>query len=501
MSRLVANTIARNTAVLFIQQGITWTSSFLLMMFLPRSLGPVAFGRFFLAFSVAELFRVLVSYGATTLVAKDISRNPENAGETIVNAMAFRAVFATVSIAAMIGFSLIAEYPVETEVLFFVFGLGLLFTSVHFPLYGVFQGLEIVHYNSLGSIAERAFVCLVGISVLLMGGGAVAVAIVFLAGLFLNTSVLLVQVRKFVAWLPSPKWSSVFRQIRDGIPYFLFSASTMIYYRINTLMLSKMAPEEVLGWYGAAMRFFDTLMFFPSVFAIAILPTLSRLWKDEADIHKQAALKSLEFVSFVGIPVSLLVALFSEEIVALLYGAEGFVESATILRILSIGLVFIYVDIIVGTTLLASDKQYQQSVVALCAIPFNVLLNYFLIPYFGELTGNGGSGAAVATVLTEVCVLVAFLSIVPTETFRGFRIMGVCKAAACGVAMCFFLAVLKVLGVSFLIGILPGFAIYGMCLFKAGVFDATEQAWIVETVSFNNLKRLATLMMPSRTIE
>ncbi len=75
------------------QQVITWVSTIVLVMFLPRYLGPIEYGRLFLACSIIGIFRIFVEYGGNYLVAKNVSRNPELTGQIIVDDSSFRIVF------------------------------------------------------------------------------------------------------------------------------------------------------------------------------------------------------------------------------------------------------------------------------------------------------------------------------------------------------------------------------------------------------------------------
>ena len=60
MNKIIATSVAKNTVIQFGQQIATWISSFLLMLFLPRILGPERFGRIYLAEMVTAIFIVLV---------------------------------------------------------------------------------------------------------------------------------------------------------------------------------------------------------------------------------------------------------------------------------------------------------------------------------------------------------------------------------------------------------------------------------------------------------
>ncbi len=82
-------------------------------------------------------------------------------------------------------------------------------------------------------------------------------------------------------------WTETKSMIREGIPYLLWTIFGIVYYRIDSVMLSFLTPEAVVGWYGASYKFFDVLAFLPGIYSLSILPVLSKMWGKE-DAHARA---------------------------------------------------------------------------------------------------------------------------------------------------------------------------------------------------------------------
>ena len=53
--------------------------------------------------------------------------------------------------------------------------------------------------------------------------------------------------------------------ILTGIPFLIYGVLGVIYYRLDTVLLSLLTNANVVGWYGASYRLFDTLVFLPSI--------------------------------------------------------------------------------------------------------------------------------------------------------------------------------------------------------------------------------------------
>ena len=126
MSQDILKGVARNTGIMLVQQIITWASTFILMMFLPRYLGPVEYGTVFLGMSVGAIFGIIVSYGGNLLVAKSVSRDPERTAQIIVDASAFRIILWFITFGGSILFCQITGYGWHEQLVIyiFVFSLG-----------------------------------------------------------------------------------------------------------------------------------------------------------------------------------------------------------------------------------------------------------------------------------------------------------------------------------------------------------------------------------------
>lgn len=200
-------------------------------------------------------------------------------------------------------------------------------------------------------------------------------------------------------------------------------------------MLSFQSPESVVGWYGASYKFFDALMFIPSIFTIAVFPGLSRLWGEGNASLGRPLKKSLDLILLAGVPVSILAFVFAQDIIALFFGLHGYQNSVLLLRIFSAGLLLVYIDMMLGTVLLASDKQKSLTRISFFAIFVNIGLNFFLIPFTQTHMGNGGIGAGIATLITELFIMIMMLHEMSSEILRECSVTVQLKAISAGIIM------------------------------------------------------------------
>jgi O-antigen/teichoic acid export membrane protein len=499
MFKEVVNGVAKNTSIMLFQQVITWCASFLLMFFLARYLGPVEYGKVFLAGSIAFIFGIFVDYGSNYSIAKRVSRSPEDTGQILVDAVSFRFAFGLVALSGIVILSFGMDYPADVRILLLIMGLGFLWSGAITSLRACYQGHELMQYTSVGTIAQQVLISFASIVALVLGAKAVVIVVIGIVGSFLNFLVLAWFSKNIVKSLPRVSLRRAIQQVKEGAPYFLLVVFSGIYYRIGSVMLSKMAPEVVVGWYGAAYRLFEALNFFPIIFSTAVYPVLSRLWKEEETTHRRTTHKSLELMVLTGIPITIGVLVFADRFVHLFYGFSGYEPSVLVLRLLGTGLLFMFIDMILGTTLLASDRQRVQSILALCAIPFNVGLNYFLIPFYQSHLGNGGLGLAIATVVTELCIMIAMLAFVPRGILRGFRFAVLGKGLIAGLLMAGSIWLSRSMGLPWIIEAFVCTVVYVASLPLMKTFEPSELRFLRELFTVRNLKHFRGLLRADRT--
>ncbi len=491
MNKEIVNSVARNTAIQFGQQVMTWVSGFALMIFLPRYLGPANFGRLYLAEMVAGMFVIAVAYDGKYGIARQVARNRDEAGDILVNSLAFRVVIWLVALVSMIIFSIWAEYPMPVVIMIAIFGVEMLWVAGRTVYSGVFLGFENTTYTAISAIAERFFVAGVGIIALVFfGSDEVGIAAIMAVGTLVNFIICAGYIRRILPPLPRVDWKKAGVLLHDGFPFLLWTIFGIVYYRIDAIMLSFYTPDQVVGWYGAAYKLFDVLVFLPSIFSLAILPVLSKLHGKEQMLLARTTQKGLNFILLTGIPISIVCFYYSMEIIGFLFGLKDYLPAAANLEIFAAGLLLLYIDMILATAIIACDKQRQLAWVAFIAVLINVGLNYFMIPYTQIHYGNGGIGAAVATLTTEFYVLISSIFILPKSIFDGSETGVWLKSALAGCGLYGFYMLVSSLapGVYWMVTAGAGAFAYGLLLLAMKTFTREELAYARQFTSLSTLR-------------
>lgn len=488
MVSTAAKSVTKNVAVLSFTRVITTSSTLVLMMFLPRCLGAVGYGRLYLGQSIAGIFALLIEFGGNYSIMKAVAKNPEETASIYVNSLGARAFLWAASFTLMLGYAFAVGYPAEVILIVAIFGLGTLASGYNSVIGNCYRGADLMKYPSYGAVSETVLTAAVGIAALLFGVGPVGYALIAVSG---TVSASLVMTRFRPALfdsMPKVDWKKAVVLLKEGLPYFLNTVFGVIYYRIDTVMLSLMTPEQVVGWYAAAYRFFDSLMVVPVIFTVAVFPVMSRKWNTDSHAESLMLQKSLDAIMMTAVPMAIGAFSFAPEIIHLFFGRSSYEPSVLILKIFSVGVVLLYIDFVLGTVLLSSDKQKAMSRTAFLAIFVNVGLNYLLIPFAQHSAGNGGIGSAIATLITELFVMINMLALIPSRLFEHARIGAQVKTLASGVVMIIILELLALASVTWVASAALATASYAVSLLLMKTFTASDKALARSIIGRVNLR-------------
>lgn len=491
MNTDVARSITKNTAIMMGSQIVTWVSSFALMLFLPRYLGSEEYGRLYLAMSVAAIFQVFIEFGGFFYITKYVARDREKTPYIVADIETLRFLLWGVSLVLLAGFVSVAHYPASVNLLLFIFGISKLWETLTALFQRCFQGAEVMQYASIGNIAERVFVTVASIAALFMGAPILVIGILMAVSTLVNYLISRRLLPRIISYWPKADRTRIKLIVKESIPYFLWTLFGIVYYRIDAVMLSFLTPAAVVGWYGAAYRFFDIVMFLPNIFNMAVFPIFSRLWSKENVVLAKTTKKSLDFILLTGIPISLGIFFFAKEIVGLFYGLEQYGPTADMLKIFSVGILLVYVDFIILPLLIASDQQRRATLFGFYAMLLNPVLNWFLIPFFQSHYGNGGVGATLATLLTEFFILVCAVVSLPKYIFSENSFSVLIKGSIAGCGMAGFIILLNSINFFWILNGAAAFLVYFGIVVLLRAVEPGEIRLIIQYLRFHRQNEIA----------
>jgi O-antigen/teichoic acid export membrane protein len=360
-----------------------------------RYLGAEGFGKYAFALTYVLLFEIFVNLGLHDITVREVARDHTKATGYLGNIIGIKALLSVPTFLALGVLINALGYPPETKHTVYILGLATLVKSFQLLFRAFFHAIERFEFDAITTQVERVLTLILGFMVLYLGLGLVYFSAVFLVVRSVNIIIPVVLLAREKIRISIKFDFSFWRQlVYKSIPFAINFILGMIYFRIDTVMLSLMRGDGEVGLYNAAYQVLEGLLVIPRILSESIFPTLSIFFVVSRDQLNLAFQKGVKYGLLASLPITICGIILSKKIINLLFG-ESYQPSSYALCILLGCLVFIFMSRL-GTIALASvDKQNTVvKISATCAF-INILLNLIVIPHYGFI------GASLTTLVTE----------------------------------------------------------------------------------------------------
>jgi len=219
-------------------------------------------------------------------------------------------------------------------------------------------------------------------------------------------------VKKIVGAIPVVVELQFVKKLVRLVPTFtLISALSVLYWRIDMLMLSKMTTMVEVGVYAAAYRLMEACKSLPLSITRAMFPGLSQMCSADLSRARAKTNQVYKWTALLIIPLAAGTAIVADEIVFFFYKAK-FMAAVPVLQILIWTIVPYGLAMILANVLVACNLQKYDLYVNLIACSLNLGLNFVLIKEHSYL------GASYATVISIVVFFALQLYFVRRFLFR-----------------------------------------------------------------------------------
>jgi O-antigen/teichoic acid export membrane protein len=487
--------VIKNTAIQTASQLVTWTMTWVLLSVLPRFLGDANFGKLFFAFSYCAIFGTFINFGMNTFLVREmavLSGDKDGEAENglaqgrhlLSNLFALKLAMAAVAYLLMCLVILLLPYDAITRQAVFIVGAVTCLTSLTMALGSAFQGMQSMVIPNLAVISEKAIVtggaCL---ALVYFKFSVLEVCWVYLAGALVNFVLTYVFLQRRICFGLSLDGVWVRRILLGSVPFLIWVVFGEIYVRIDVLMLSLMTNDAVVGWYGVAFRLYGAILFVPMIFNTAIFPALAKMGGGKAEVgadFARATRRLMNLMLVVSVPIAAGIIMVADPILLQLYGPGSYLNAGPCLKLLGFSVLIMCLDVLLGSVLISRGLEKPWSYMAIAAAFFNPALNAFLIPMTQKAYGNGGIGAATATVLTEVLMMCGALYLFPRGILAKQNLVVALKAVAVAALMMMLLQWLDLANLVLMVVLGAGF--YGVVALLVGVMPGEDLAHLKHAV-------------------
>ena len=463
----VPQRVVVNTAVQLVGRTISIALTLFSFAIVTRYLGVSGFGAYSLVLTFLMLTVTIADLGMTPIGVRELARRPEEVHRLVGSLLGLRFLLAGTAALALLALSVIVQYePRVQEGMRLAALAAIALVLVGLPAI-VFQSRLRLELAMLVEIVSSAttLVLLIAVTTADLGFSAVVLATVGGSALAAVTGYLLAG--RLTRVRPQFERHELRRLTKASLPVGLFMILGVVHFKIDTVLLSILKPLADVGIYSVAYRFIEQVLFIPSFFVAAVFPIIASYHATGDALLKLAIDKSFAFLVILGFPVTAALFVLAPDIVNLIAGAE-FSEAVRPLRILVLSSIFFFTNALFASLLVIYDRERQMAQFAAFVVAANIGLNLVLIPQFSY------TGAAVATVITEVCGGIALMIWVTRAIGAAVDLSPVPRVAGATAGM---VAVLwAALALPLLVTILAGVAAYTLLAYLLGVVSRADLA-------------------------
>lgn len=387
--------LAINTTAQIVARAVSAVTTFIITMIIARRFGADGFGDFIKITTYVAFFYLVADFGFNAIY---LQRN-----DTWEDLLVLRLIVSSLLVLAACAILVLLPHGsaqgytqlVRTGILLFL--PSIFFTALTTTGNGLFQ--KYLRYDlstiavTAGSLVSLILVSLaatnamfnstiVSVTTALLVGGAVTT----LVTLFLTRS--LERVHHTVISLPR-----IWLLFAASIPLGLTLLFNLVYFHVDSIILTLMRSTWEVGIYGLAYKVFELTLVFPTFFMNALYPIM--LGSEEKKL-KNILIRSSIFLLSMSF-LCILVVWVSAPVITLV--RNDFAACIPVLRVLSLGLPFFFLSSLTMWILIARKKQMLLAFIYGFSMIVNMSLNVLYIPKFGYMA------AAWITVASEALVL------------------------------------------------------------------------------------------------
>lgn len=389
-----------NTAWMFGGRIFRLGITFVVGVFVARYLGPEQFGQFNFVISLVMLFSIIGTLGLNHLMIREFARDPSCAGKYLGTASVLKLGGGVVAMILLFITMSQMKLGRENIILISIYSLTL-----------IFQGFNILSVYFEAMVNARYLVWAESFQILIFAAFKISaiyfhksvlwfVAIQASEWLLISAFMLIIYMKvekgSFSTW--RFKTDVAKQLLYESWPFIFAGAATLIYQRIDQVMLRQMVSSEEVGYYAVATRFAVFLGVIPILLVRSLTPSLVGAKKKSISLFlkRYQLLNDLVFWSTLAMTICIVIG--AGWLITMLFG-ECYTRSSDILTILVWKGIFTAMGIASGQYILLTGLQKFVPLRQGLGCILNIGLNIWLIPIMGAVGAAWASLAASALAL------------------------------------------------------------------------------------------------------
>lgn len=394
----MASLLANSVATLFTRLSVP-VFSFAISVTIARLYGAETLGVYVQIMALTVIFQTIATAGIQLLLTRDIAADPKATNDHLIRARSFALMSGLVSTLAYGTYAFLlldATYQWGAVLL----ALTMVPSALMAIQEGFFMANRAHHKMTVVALVENSFKLIFAAVVFVAGSGIVAIC-----GAIAAARLVAVQVG---GWLMARAGGDArgrfsFTDARSFgklvAPFAVLLSVSMVYFRIDVLLVGFLRDETETGLYGAAITLYTVLILLLSSVMSAVYPRLSAAFRESREGFVGAAMLSTKLLAVATVPLTVITICVADWALVLVFGA-AYQNSAPVLRLLAASLPLHAVNGAIGQALQAGEQQLSMVRIVTMGLAAHVVGIMLLVPMMGI------DGAAVSVLISSTLVTI-----------------------------------------------------------------------------------------------
>jgi len=409
----VIGALFKNSAWILLSQTIIKGISFAYTIFLAGKLGVDGFGLYSVALAYFSLFASFSDIGLSRYLIREGAKDHNELNRLLTTTILLRLVLVLILLfGALILLRNFDPDPFRLHLSMLAM-LAVIPQAIALTFDGALIAIQKIKLSSLGVLLLSLLTTALGFYFVNNGYGETGALSALIVAEILYAIIMCYLLIK--SGVHFPYTHGLFHNLKNiflgSIPYGILGVMGLIYFKVDTLLLSYLRGSYETGLYSAAYRFLEALVFIPSAVATAAFPVLSRLHEVDNSQVKKIYLSSVKALGGLSIIITLGYIFLLPYLIT--YFLPEYQDSVQVIQILALTIPFMFIHVPAAVVLLTSDKFLKPVIIlSLLTVGFNVIANLLLIPTYGIYA------AAWITVASEILSFTVFFLLLYKRLLR-----------------------------------------------------------------------------------
>lgn len=369
-------------------------SSLFVGILVVRYLGPEQYGIMNYVISFVGLFTILSNFGLDNIEVRELSKSSQDRTTIIGTAFYLRIFLAifTIIIVSIIVF--LHETDLNIQIFILIYSLSMVLSSFNI-IRNYFTAIVENKYIVKAEILRIFLGALLKIVLILLHADLLWFIIALTFDFLLIAGGYLYSYKSKNGHFSNLHFDKItaFYLLKQSFPLMLSGAAVIIYQRIDQVMIGNMINKTSVGYFSAASKFTELILYLPTIISTTLTPKLVQSLEIGREIYEKHRQIYSNLIVWSSLLMAIFVSISAYWLIYLTYGVN-YISAVPVLQIMAFKAVGMALASSSGSMIVIEGLQKYAMFRNVLGCIICIGLNYVFIPVYGIV------GSAVVTIIT-----------------------------------------------------------------------------------------------------